>query len=83
MGSVASGASKLFSSKGGAALLGGIAGGLLSKSKKEAVAPEVKPPTPMPDPLEQQKARERSIIEQMTRRGRSASILTDGGTLGG
>jgi hypothetical protein len=61
-----------------------VAGGkLLSDLKPDA--PELKPVTPMPDPLEQQKAKERSIIEQMSRRGRSASILTDTGsaTLGG
>jgi hypothetical protein len=45
----------------------------------EPDAPEVKGPVAMPDPLEQQKARERSIIEQMARRGRGASILTSPG----
>lgn len=47
--------------------------------------PELRPVTAMPDPLEQQKAKERSIVEQMARRGRSASILTQpaGTTLGG
>jgi hypothetical protein len=47
-------------------------------------APEIKPVTAMPDPLEQRKAQERSIIEQLARRGRSASILTgEAATLGG
>lgn len=32
---------------------------------------------PMPDPLEQAKARERSLIEQMSRSGRASTILTD------
>lgn len=48
--------------------------------------PDVKAPTAMPDPLEQQKAREKSIIEQLARRGRSAAILTNesgSATLGG
>lgn len=48
-------------------------------------APQLPQPATMPDPLEQQKAKERSIIEQMARRGRSASILTNTAsqTLGG
>lgn len=48
--------------------------------------PEVKPPTPMPDPLETQRAQERSLTQQLARRGRAASILTNTGgsqTLGG
>lgn len=59
--------------------------GLITKALAPG-APDIKGPTPMPDPLEQQRAKERSIIEQMARRGRSASILTDAagtGTLGG
>lgn len=43
-------------------------------------APELQKPGVMPDPLETQKARERSIIEQMARRGRAASILTNSGS---
>lgn len=89
MGGVASAAVSFFSSGAGASVLGGAAsaltGGLLNK--KSAPAPEVKSPTTMPDPLEQQKERERSIIEQMARRGRQSTILTEpsGGsqTLGG
>lgn len=48
--------------------------------------PEIKPPTPMPDPLETQRAKERSLVEQLGRRGRANSILTNAGgsqTLGG
>ena len=33
--------------------------------------------TRMPDPLEQQKARQQSIAEQFARRGRASTILTD------
>lgn len=42
--------------------------------------PELETPQAMPDPLEQAKARERAIIEQLARRGRSASILTQPGS---
>jgi hypothetical protein len=48
--------------------------------------PELKGPSAMPDPLEMQKAQERSIIEQMARRGRQSTIMTNPGgaqTLGG
>lgn len=66
----------------GAALAAGasLAGKLLAPD-----VPEIGKPTPMPDPLDVQRAKERSIIQQMARRGRSASILTGtgGGTLGG
>lgn len=48
-------------------------------------APAVKPPNEMPDPLAQQESRDRSIAEQLARRGRAATILTDSGSgkLGG
>ena len=40
--------------------------------------------TPMPDPLAQDEARRRSIAEQMSRRGRASTIMTQpGGKLGG
>lgn len=67
----------------GAAAAGSAASKVLGP--KAPAVPQVKPVMEMPDPLEQQKAKERSIIEQMARRGRSASILTSegGGTLGG
>lgn len=82
MGAVAAVAGSLFSPIG----LVGVAGAAAKSAFKKPDVPEVKSPTPMPDPLEQQKAREKSIIEQMSRRGRSASILTEPGssqTLGG
>lgn len=48
-------------------------------------APDVPDPVEMPDPLQQQQAKRRSLIEVLSRRGRSSTILTNqGGTkLGG
>jgi hypothetical protein len=39
----------------------------------------------MPDPLQQEQAKKRSLIEQLSRRGRASTVLTNqGGTkLGG
>lgn len=50
-----------------------------------------KPPGPlpiaaMPDPLAEEQAKQQSIIEQLARRGRASTVLTQpasGGTLGG
>ena len=57
-------------------------GGLLAP--KQPSLPGV---TPMPDPLAQEEARKKSILDQLARRGRDATILTDtsnsGGKLGG
>ena len=88
MGAIFAAAAEFFTSEAvvGAAtsaVVGAAANKLLSPGAK---TPTLKPPTPMPDPLEQQRAKERSIMEQMARRGRSASILSTpdaGGTLGG
>lgn len=41
--------------------------------------PEATKPTPMPDPAAQEQAARRKRIEQLARRGRAASILTDPG----
>lgn len=48
-------------------------------------APSVKPVTEMPDPLAQEAARKQSLLEQLARRGRQSTILTDAGNgkLGG
>jgi hypothetical protein len=49
-------------------------------------APKEKPGPAMPDPLAQEEARRRSIAEQMARRGRASTVLTDtsgSGKLGG
>lgn len=86
MGVTAAAAAELFTSTevvaaASAAVVGAVANKALAPD-----APEVKPPTPMPDPLETQKAKEKSLIEQLGRRGRAASILTNTGgsqTLGG
>ena len=45
--------------------------------------PEPKPPTAMPDPKAQERAMRRSLSEQMQRRGRASTILTQSETLGG
>lgn len=59
--------------------------GITGIGKKKTVAPPpIEPVIEMPDPLEQEKARERSIMEQFARRGRASTIMTNsGGTLGG
>lgn len=88
MGAVAAAFAEFFSADAvitglTAAAGGAVASKLLAPSVQ---TPEVKPPTAMPDPLAQQKAKERSIIEQMARRGRQGSILTSPSgseTLGG
>jgi hypothetical protein len=58
---------------GTAALTAGV-GKLLTPSPKP---PSVKPELAMPDPLEQQKARQRTIAETLAGRGRAGTILTD------
>lgn len=67
------------------ALAGSVASSLLAPSPTKA--PSVTPPVGMPDPLAQEQARKQSMIEQMARRGRASTILTDnagsGGKLGG
>jgi len=64
---------------------GAVASSILSEKPK---MPTLAAPTPMPDPLAQEQAKQRAVIEQMARRGRAASILTDtsgtaAGKLGG
>lgn len=77
---------------GGGGYLGAVgkaaAGAAASSAATQLLAP--KPPkvpgaTPMPDPQATEEARKRSIAEQMARRGRASTILTDpvSGTLGG
>jgi hypothetical protein len=39
--------------------------------------PQVKPTPALPDPMETQKARQRAITDQLTRRGRASTILTN------
>lgn len=94
MGATAAAVAEFFSAEGVAsAAAAGAAGAgaavvanAVLPSKGSVPMPEIKPPTAMPDPLEAQKAKEKSIIEQLARRGRQASILTNppaSGTLGG
>lgn len=45
--------------------------------------PKTKAPTAMPDPLAQQQAQRQKIIDQMARRGRASTILTNPGNAGG
>ena len=40
-------------------------------------APGLPPVTPMPDPQAQEAARKQALIEQMSRRGRASTVLTD------
>lgn len=54
--------------------------------QKKPSAPSVAPVTAMPDPMAQAEAKRQAMIEQLARRGRSSTILTDsgsGGKLGG
>jgi hypothetical protein len=60
-------------------------GGILSKAgdvaakvlPKKPPAPPVLPPTRMPTSSDMQAARRQSIMEQLRRRGRASTILTD------
>jgi hypothetical protein len=80
-GGVAGGfGTELAKTAGGAAATAGVQGMLAPKP------PKVPGQTPMPDPLQQEEARKRSIAEQMARRGRASTVLTapgGGGKLGG
>jgi hypothetical protein len=71
---------------GAAATAAGTAAGtaLVGELLKPDV-PAAQAQTRMPDPLEQEQARKRSLLEQMSRRGRASTIMTGptGGTLGG
>ena len=69
-------------------LIGGVATMAVSSLLKDdeppapapaAVIPEVEPPTPMPTPnsRESRAAARRSMAQQMARRGRASTILTD------
>lgn len=66
-------------------MTGSIIGGAKAAKKIGAslvpsvAAPIIEEPIAMPDPLQQQAARERSLIEQLSRRGRQGTILTSAG----
>lgn len=45
--------------------------------------PKTLAPSPMPDPLAQQAATKKSIVEQTTRRGRASTVLTSPGNSSG
>ena len=49
----------------------------LLNPRPNITAPTVTPVVGMPDPLAQQQAKQQSMIEQMARRGRASTILTD------
>ncbi len=71
-------------------MTGSIIGGAKAAKKigesmvPTVAAPVIEDPIAMPDPLQQQAAKQRSLIEQLSRRGRSGTILTTagGGKLG-
>jgi hypothetical protein len=50
---------------------------ILAPKKPDQPTPTIKPVTEMPDPLAQEAARRRSLVEQIMRRGRTSTILTD------
>lgn len=61
-------------------------GGALVSGAMAPKPPKIPGVTPMPDPLAQQEARRRSITEQLARRGRASTIMTQpapSGKLGG
>lgn len=45
--------------------------------------PKTKAPTAMPDPLAQQQAQQQKLLQQLARRGRASTILTNPGDAGG
>ena len=45
--------------------------------------PKTKAPTAMPDPLAQQQAQQQKLLQQLARRGRASTILTNPGNVGG
>jgi hypothetical protein len=57
----------------------------LLSSALQPKAPKTKAPTPMPDPLAEEQAQRKKIIDQMSQRGRASTILTSAtnGSLGG
>lgn len=83
LSSASVGASGGFWGSVGNAAASAAAGQLVGK----AMEPKPKEPfrTPMPDPLAQQEARRKAIVEQVSRRGRASTILSDLGNnkLGG
>lgn len=99
-GSSKAGLGSIFGSKLGEQALGAVAStavGKLLGSGAEAMPPpptipkdppkaaaKTKAVSEMPDPQAQQRARKRSVIEQLGRRGRASSVMTTGsGRLGG
>lgn len=88
-GTVAAGGSAAAGSSLGTQLLKSgaqsAASSLLSKAMTpKPKQPQVKPPPEMPDPLAQEQARRRKLMEQVANRGRASTILTNSsGTLGG
>lgn len=53
---------------------------ILTPKKPDQPTPAIKPITPMPDPLAQEAARRRALVEQIMRRGRTSTIMTDTGS---
>ena len=100
-GSYAAGTEALFGAGGAAGAAGSeTLGGAFLKSAAQAGGagavsslltprpqrPNVAPITPMADPLAQEQARKNALMEQISRRGRASTIMTQpnaGGLLGG
>ncbi len=83
-GAAAAGASSgLWSTIGNAALQAGV--GYAASSLLAPGRPKIVGATPMADPAGQEEARRRSVTEQLARRGRASTIMTQppGGKLGG
>lgn len=69
----------------GKAAAGAAASGLIQAATAPK-RPDLPPPIAMPDPQAQEAARQKAIADQIARRGRASTILTDSGgsgTLGG
>ena len=62
-----------------ATVIGGIGGTMLARRNAPSAPPAPTPPTPMPTPDDQQvqEAQRRSLAEQLARRGRASTILSD------
>ena len=78
------GIASVFSGASGMGILGGLASGLLGSlfggKQGSMPAPTVEKPAVMPTPDDDavKKAKRRSLVEQMQRKGRESTILTEG-----
>lgn len=63
----------------GSVAAGAASAGVSALASKGAAPPPAPKPIPMPDPQAQQDAQRRSLVAQLSRRGRESTILTDNG----